>query len=109
MDAHEFSSIGEGTLVLAIQISPKFLEPFIPNASMYRFGVKPALEQYFPQNSEKAHALREVVCLLAFHYLSARGEDAMTCFFLLSKLLFMLLDVISVHTPPPTNRSGFLR
>ncbi len=87
MKPHEFTSVGEGTLVLAVQVSPRFLEPFIPDASMHCFQVKPPLEPFFPKGSEKARELREAVLDLAVHYLSAGGEDAMTCFYLLSRLL----------------------
>ncbi len=90
MKPHEFTSVGEGTLVLAVQVSPRFLEPFIPDASMHCFQVKPPLEPFFPKGSEKARELREAVLDLAVHYLSAGGEDAMTCFYLLSRLLLLL-------------------
>ena len=90
MKPHEFTSVGEGTLVLAVQVSPRFLEPFIPDASMHCFKVKPPLEPFFPKGSEKARELREAVLDLAVHYLSAGGEDAMTCFYLLSRLLLLL-------------------
>ena len=88
MDAHEFISEGDGTLVLAIQISPKLLEPFLPDAAMLRYDTDPLLQKALP-SEDYAFALGS--CLeLAYQYYKKPKNYELCCFHLIISLLYRM-------------------
>ncbi len=90
MEAHDFSAVGDGTLILAVQISPMVLEPFLKDAAQRRFCVDPPLSGFFPEGSEEGRELRASLLELAKRYLHPGEGSALFCYYLVAKLMLLL-------------------
>lgn len=88
MEVHEFAAKGNGTLVLAVQISPRLLEPFLPNAARLRFHTDPPLRDVLDIEEHEfvLHTCEE----LAYQYYKRDSNFELNCFRLVITLLCRL-------------------
>lgn len=88
MEVHEFAAKGNGTLVLAVQISPRLLEPFLPNAARLRFQADPPLRDVLDTEEHEfvLHTCEE----LAYQYYQRDNNFELNCFRLVITLLCRL-------------------
>lgn len=96
MEAHEFVTEGDGTLVLAVQVSPRLMEPFFPNAAMLRYAVDPPLRERFSDAPEQYDALWALCVDLAYQYYGKPEHYELACFQLTASLLYRLSKSLPV-------------
>lgn len=94
MEAHEFTSPGNGALILTIQFSPRLLENVLQDVRNLRFESAIRIRDYFvggPQNYEKLHA----ICLeTAYCYFQHGPGYEYKCLSLVSMLFFTLQSAL---------------
>lgn len=97
MEAHEFSTEGTGTLVLAFQISPKLLSPFLPDAEMRRFLSEPPLQAVFSKAPEVYAELLSLCGELACQYYTQPDNYEIYCIRHIISILYLLAQHIPVE------------
>lgn len=85
MEVHAFIAEGNGTLVLAVQVSLKLLSPFLPNAALLRFQTEPPLRGAV--GPEAYEQLRRMCVELAYQYYKRPEHHELCCFRLIVSLL----------------------
>ena len=88
MDAHEFITDEHGALVLAIQVSPKLVKAFLPDADRIRFLTSPPLRETLDDvcRGELSRSCRA----LALHYHKQDECYELRCFSLILSILYSL-------------------
>lgn len=90
MEAHEFIANDPDTLILAIQVSPKLLTPFIPDASLRRYVTDPPVGSHFHDAPHALAELRGLCVELAKQYHQGAACYELTCFSLIARILLIL-------------------
>ena len=88
MDAHEFITDEHGAIVLAIQVSPKLVKAFLPDADRIRFLTAPPLRETL--NDTCCGELSQKSKVLAFHYHKQDKCYELRCFELILSILYAL-------------------
>ena len=90
MEAHEFVARDPHTLILAIQVSPKLMTPFLPHAALIRYQTDPPLSSDFPPDSDTGAELRKLCISLAGQYHEKAACYELACFSLIAQILLLL-------------------
>lgn len=98
MEAHEFVADDPDTLVLAIQVSPKMLTPFLSDAALLRFRTDPPVCGFFQENRDAWRNLRNDCVELARYYHARPDGFEFDCFHLISRILLLLRRHIPVDS-----------
>jgi len=98
MEAHEFAADDPDTLILAIQISPKMLMPFLSDAALLHFRTEPPVCCFFRGKQDAWRSLRND-CIELARYYHARPEGfEFDCFHLISRIVLLLTRHIPVDS-----------
>ena len=87
MEAHEFVADDPDTLILAIQISPKILMPFLSDAALLRFMTEPPVYGFFREKQNVWQNLRNDCMELARYYHARPDGFEFDCFHLISHIV----------------------
>ena len=90
MEAHEFVADDPDTLILAIQISPKMLMPFLSDAAFLRFRTEPPVHGFFREKQNAWQNLRNDCVELARYYHARPDGFEFECFHLISHIVLLL-------------------
>ncbi|MBR0086158.1 MAG: helix-turn-helix transcriptional regulator [Lachnospiraceae bacterium] len=85
LEVHEFAAEGDGTLVLAVQVSLNLLEPFLPNAAMMRFLADPPLRAAL--KPPEYDTIFQSSLELAYQYYQKPDNYELNCFRLIVSIL----------------------
>lgn len=94
MEAHAFSSQGEGALLLAIQLSPRLLETLIADFRGFRFDNARPVRARFAEAGREYELFRAVCLELAYQYLRHRPGYELPCMSLAGILLHTLRSAV---------------
>lgn len=94
MEAHEFTSSGNGTQILVIQFSPRLFEAVLQDAQNLRFGNTIQIRDYFADDFRKYKMLRAIFVELAYHYLQHGAGYEYQCVSLANMLFFLLQSAL---------------
>ena len=89
MEAHEFVADDPDTLILAIQISPKMLMPFLSDAALLRFRTEPPVNRFFHEKQDAWGNLRSDCIELARYYHARPDGFEFDCFHLISHIMLL--------------------
>lgn len=98
MEAHEFVADDPDTLILAIQISPKMLTPFLSDAALLRFRTEPPVHGFFREKQNVWKSLRNDCIELARYYHAKPDGFEFDCFHLISHIVLLLRRYIPVDS-----------
>ena len=98
MEAHEFVADDPDTLILAIQISPKMLTPFLSDAALLRFRTEPPVHGFFREKQNVWQSLRNDCIELARYYHARPDGFEFDCFHLISHIVLLLRRYIPVDS-----------
>ncbi len=90
MEAHEFVADDPDTLILAIQISPKMLLPFLSEAALLHFKTEPPVFGLFEEKQDIYQDLKRNCIELARYYHAKPDGFEFDCFYLISHIMLLL-------------------
>ena len=94
MEPHEFISLGEGALLLAIQLSPKLMDGFLTPGTHYHYEGNANLHQQMISMPDQYDSLCSDCISLANSFLRRESGYEFSCFRLCGNIMYMLHTVL---------------
>lgn len=98
LEAHEFSSVGQGALILSIQLSMRLMGAFLPEQPIIRFLGSPRLKDHFVGREAHYNYLAMLCVELSYAYLRHQPSSEYQCFSLAAQLLYQIQREIPNQT-----------